>query len=145
MRIVGFAMSIAATLTVATGASAQSANKLSATIEGLRNDQGVVRCGLYVSATGFRQPGQELRGAVASIKGGRATCVFGNVPVGTYAVAAFHAEQNEAQIETGAFGKPKQGYGFSRNPSAGFGPPAFSDAAFEYKGGPQALPIRLHY
>ena len=138
-------MSIAATVSVATAASAQSANKVSATIDGVRNDRGVVRCGLYASANGFRQPGQELRGAVASIKGRRATCVFGNVPAGTYAVAAFHAEQNEAQIETGAFGKPKQGYGFSRNPSGSFGPPAFSDAAFEYGGGPQALAIRLQY
>jgi uncharacterized protein (DUF2141 family) len=53
-----------------------------------------------------------MRGAVAPIKNGQATCVFSAVPAGTYAVAVFHAERNETQMETGLFGKPKQGYGF---------------------------------
>jgi uncharacterized protein (DUF2141 family) len=57
-----------------------------------------------------------MRGAVAPIKNGQATCVFNAVPAGTYAVAVFHAEHNETQMETGLFGKPKQGYGFSNNP-----------------------------
>jgi uncharacterized protein (DUF2141 family) len=145
MRVVGFAMSIAIAVSTVTAAGAQSANKISATIGGLRNDAGVVRCGLYASADGFRQPGREFRGAVAPIRGQRATCVFGNVPPGTYAIAAFHAEHNEAQIETGAFGKPKQGYGFSGNPSGSFGPPSFSDAAFEHRSVSQGLQIRLQY
>ncbi len=49
------------------------------------------------------------------------------------------------QIETGLFGKPKQGYGFSNNPSSMFGPPNFSSAAFEYKGGNLTLPVQLSY
>ena len=57
------------------------------------------------------------RCAIAPIKDRHATCVFTGVPAGTYAVAVFHAEHNETQMETGLFGKPKQGYGFSNNPS----------------------------
>ena len=38
------------------------------------------------------------------------------------------------QMETGLFGKPKQGYGFSNNPSSTFGP-SFASAAFAYNGG----------
>ena len=60
-------------------------------------------------------------------------------------IAVFHAEHNEARIETGAFGKPKQGYGFSGNPSSGFGPPSFSSAAFQYTGGQQSLQVSLQY
>jgi uncharacterized protein (DUF2141 family) len=48
-------------------------------------------------------------------------------------------------METGLFGKPKQGYGFSNNPSSMFGPPGFSSAAFEYKGGHLTLPVHLSY
>ena len=125
-------------------ASAQ-AGKVGVTITGLRSSDGVVRCGLYASADGFRQPGREMRGAVAPIRGQSATCMFGGLPVGTYAVAVFHAERNEARIETGAFGKPKQGYGFSNNPSSGFGPPSFSAAAFNYQGGNQTLQVSLQY
>ncbi len=111
----------------------------------MRNDSGSVRCGLYSSANGFREPGREMRGAVAPIKDGHATCVFGGVPAGTYAVAVFHAEHNETQMETGLFGKPKQGYGFSNNPSSTFGPPSFASAAFAYKGGTLNLPVQLSY
>jgi uncharacterized protein (DUF2141 family) len=124
----------------ATAASAQSAGRLSVAVDGVRNENGSVRCGLYSSPAGFREPGRETRGAVAQIKNGQATCVFHGIPAGTYAVAVFHAEHNEAQIETGLFGKPKQGYGFSNNPSSMFGPPDFSSAAFEYNGGNLTLP-----
>ena len=86
-----------------------------------------------------------MRETVGRIEKGKAKCNFGSVPNGTYAVAVFHAERNEAQIETGAFGKPKQGYGFSSNPSSGFGPPSFSAAAFSYPGGNQALQVSLQY
>ena len=129
----------------ATPASAQSAGRLSVSVAGVRNDAGSVRCGLYASADGFREPGREVRGAVAPIKNGQATCVFNALPAGTYAVAVFHAEHNETRMETGLFGKPKQDYGFSNNPSSTFGPPSFSSAAFDYKGGNLALPVRLSY
>jgi len=129
----------------ATAAAAQSAGRISVTVTGLRSDEGSVRCGLYASAEGFRQPGREFRGVAVPIKGQRATCVFGNVPSGTYAVAVFHAERNETRMEYGMFGKPKQGYGFSRNPSSSFGPPSFSAAAFEMKGGQQTMQVQLQY
>src|SRR5919201_995857 len=79
-------------------------------------------------------------GAATPIKDGHATCVFSGIPAGTYAVAVFHAEHNETQMETGLFGKPKQGYGFSNNPSSIFGPPSFDSAAFSYSGGVPPLP-----
>jgi uncharacterized protein (DUF2141 family) len=136
---------IAFALGSATLASAQSQGRLSVAVEGVRNDSGSVRCGLYSSADGFREPGREMRGAVAPIKNGHATCMFSGVPAGTYAVAVFHAEHNETQMETGLFGKPKQGYGFSNNPSSTFGPPGFNSAAFTYNGGTLHLPVQLSY
>ena len=136
---------IALALGSATLASAQSQARLSVAVEGVRNDSGSVRCGLYSSADGFREPGREMRGAVAPIKNGHATCMFSGVPAGTYAVAVFHAEHNETQMETGFFGKPKQGYGFSNNPSSTFGPPGFNSAAFTYNGGTLQLPVQVSY
>src|SRR5262249_1655906 len=134
---------------LATGASTQSPGKLSVTVAGVRNDNGSVRCGLYSSADAFPEPcrerGRETRGVAAPIKNGQATCVFSGIPAGTYAVAVFHAERNETQMETGLFGKPKQGYGFSNNPSSTFGPPSFASAAFAYKGGAFDLPVQLSY
>ncbi len=126
-------------------ANAQSPGRLSEAVSGVRNDNRSVRCGLYSSADGFREPGREMRGAVAPIKNGQSSCAFSGIPAGTYAVAVFHAEHNEPRIETGLFGKPKQGYGFSNNPSSMFGPPSFNSAAFEYKGGNLSVPVQLSY
>jgi uncharacterized protein (DUF2141 family) len=145
MRTVLLPLLMAFALGAATAASAQSHARLSVSVEGMRNDSGSVRCGLYSSANGFREPGREMRGAVAPIKDGHATCVFSGVPAGTYAVAVFHAEHNETQMETGLFGKPKQGYGFSNNPSSMFGAPSFDSAAFTYSSGALHVPVRLSY
>jgi uncharacterized protein (DUF2141 family) len=127
---------------LASGANAEPSGKLTVSVIGVRSDSGAV---LYSSPAGFREPGHELRGAVAQIKNGLAACVFSGLPAGTYAVAVFHAEHNETQMETGLFGKPKQGYGFSNNPSSTFGPPGFTSAAFEYRGGSLNLPVQLSY
>jgi len=133
-------------LTAVVGAvSAQAADRVAVPVSGLRNDDGVVRCGLYAGAEAFPKAGQESRGVIAKIKGGQAVCVFNGLKPGTYAVAAFHAENNEAQMQYGMFGKPKEGYGFSRNPSSSMGAPAFASAAFDYAGGVQTVPIRLKY
>jgi uncharacterized protein (DUF2141 family) len=126
-------------------ANGEASDRIWAPISGLRNENGVVRCGLYGSAEAFPKAGQESRGAIAKIKGGQATCVFNGLKPGTYAIAAFHAEDNESQMQYGLFGKPKEGYGFSRSPSSSMGPPAFAAAAFSYAGGTQTVPIRLNY
>jgi uncharacterized protein (DUF2141 family) len=112
-------------------AKPQPAGKLSITVTGVRNGDGVVRCALFNSPAAFPKIGQEWRGVIAPIRGGAATCVFTGVPAGTYAVAFFHAEHNETQLTTGMFGKPTQGYGFSNNAAGSFGPPNFSAAAAE--------------
>ena len=126
-------------------ANAQGTDRISAPISGLRNDNGVVRCGLYAASEAFPKAGQESRGVIAKIKGGEATCVFNGLKPGTYALAAFHAESNEAQMQYGLFGKPKEGYGFSRNPPSNMGAPSFAAASFNYTGGAQTVPIRLTY
>jgi uncharacterized protein (DUF2141 family) len=126
-------------------ARSQATGQIAVTVANLRNDNGVLRCGLYAGADGFRKPGREYRGVIAPISGGSATCLFDAVPPGTYAVAAFHAEKNETQIEYGFFGQPKQGYGFSRNPDTTFGPPSFKEAAFDFTGGRLELAVKLSY
>ncbi|HKV17271.1 MAG TPA: DUF2141 domain-containing protein [Reyranella sp.] len=138
-------LAAALAVAMASAASAQTANTITVPVEGLRNDLGVVRCGLYASAKGFREPGKEFKGVTAAISGGKATCVFADVPPGTYAVAVFHAEHNEARLETGMFGKPKQGYGFSRDAKGSMGPPSFDAAAYAYPGGPSVWPVHIQY
>lgn len=129
-----------------TGVAAQQpANTISAPIQGLRSSKGVVRCGLFNSAAAFPKAGQQVLAVNAAVANGQATCVFNTIPPGTYAIVVFHAENNEMQIQTNMLGVPKQGYGFSRNPSTSLGAPAFKDAATAYSGGAVSWPIALKY
>jgi uncharacterized protein (DUF2141 family) len=128
-----------------TAALAQPENTISAPIQGLRSSKGVVRCGLFNSEAGFPKAGRQVMAVNGTIANQRATCVFTTIPPGTYAIAAFHAENNEMQVQTNMLGMPRQGFGFTRNPSAGLGAPAFKDAATAYSGGPVSWPIALKY
>jgi uncharacterized protein (DUF2141 family) len=139
------AVAALAVLFMSAGSLAQPAGKLSITVTGARNGDGAVRCALFNSPAAFPKMGEQWRGVIAPIRGGAATCVFTGVPAGTYAVAFFHAEHNEAQLTTGMFGKPQQGYGFSNNAAGSFGPPNFNAAAFRYDGGNLALQGSLTY
>ena len=142
IAVLALVSALASTLTTSLS---QPAAKLSITVTGARNSDGVVRCALFNSPAAFPKIGQEWRGVIAPIRGGAANCVFTGVPAGTYAVAFFHAEHNETQLTTGMFGKPQQGYGFSNNATGSFGPPNFTAAAFRYDGGNMALQGSLAY
>jgi len=145
MRIMRLSTAAALALCAGGHVLAQSGNVITVAVEGVRNDKGTVRCGLYNSPNGFREPGKEYKGVAAPIAGGRANCVFDNVPPGTYAVAVFHAENNETVLQTGMFGKPKQGYGFTRDAKGTMGPPSFNSAAYAYQGGATTWPVKLEY
>lgn len=86
-----------------------------------------------------------VQGVAAEIAEGRAVCEFLSVPAGQYAVAVFHAENNESDITYGWLGKPKQGVGFSNNPSIAFGPPSFERATVQVSDEGNAITIKLTY
>ena len=145
MRFMKFGLSVAVAMTAAMAASGQQGNTISVLVEGLKNSQGSVRCGLFNSATGFPKAGNQYKGVVTPIANQQATCAFENVPPGTYAVALFHAQNNETEMKTNFLGQPQEAYGFSRNPSTTFGAPSFNDAAYAYPGGPSVWPVKLNY
>jgi len=58
---------------VHTAGLSQPAGKLSITVSGACNSDGVVRCALFNSPAAFPKIGQEWRGVIAPIRGGAAT------------------------------------------------------------------------
>ncbi|MEP2102040.1 MAG: DUF2141 domain-containing protein [Parasphingorhabdus sp.] len=52
-----------------------------------------------------------------------------NVKPGTYAVALVHDENANGKMDLRLF-LPREGFGFSRNPKIGMGPPKFKSAQF---------------
>jgi uncharacterized protein (DUF2141 family) len=58
-----------------------------------------------------------------------------DIPPGTYAVQAFHDENDNFDIDRNLLGLPPEGImGFSNDAPMRFGPPRFDDAAIEIDG-----------
>lgn len=120
--------------------------KISVEIEQLRNNKGKVGVSLHNNATAF--PGdasKSFRNAFASIKDGEAIVVFDQLPEGTYAVAVFHDENDNKQLDTGIFGIPKEGYGTSKDAKGILGPPKFTDASFRLGTENLNLKVKMNY
>ncbi|HWM85832.1 MAG TPA: DUF2141 domain-containing protein, partial [Kofleriaceae bacterium] len=81
-----------------------------------------------------------------SIRKGKARALLRQIPAGTYAVGVLHDEDGDHKMKTGMFGRPKEGYGASRDARGRFGPPRFDDASLTLRPG-QSLraPIKIVY
>ena len=59
-----------------------------------------------------------------------ATHTFSNIPAGTYAITAFHDENNNERLDFDTLGIPFEPTGVSRNAVGNYGPPSFDDIKF---------------
>ena len=101
------------------------------TITGIENTNGNVEIGLYNSKENFPIFGKEIQGAIVKpTKKGSLNYTFDNLPDGTYAIAVWHDEDGNQEMDTNLFGAPKENYGFSKNVFGTFGPPDFEDVSF---------------
>ncbi|MCK9206313.1 MAG: DUF2141 domain-containing protein [Salinivirgaceae bacterium] len=53
------------------------------------------------------------------------------LPLGTYFINYFHDANNNKKFDTNFLGMPQEGYGFSNNPEAKFGPPPMEKLLFK--------------
>jgi uncharacterized protein (DUF2141 family) len=119
--------------------------KLTVRIQGLKNDRGQVAVALFASAASFPRSDQAVRGQLARIEGTRAEVSFRSLRPGTYAVAVLHDENQNGKMDFNFLGMPLEGYGFSNDASAPFGPPSFERAAFRLLSRPSAMTIKARY
>ncbi len=105
---------------------------------------GNLRAGLYSEPGSFRKEDQALQIVSQPATAGDAKLVFKAVPAGRYAIMAYHDanEDNRLNLRLGMF--PTEGYGLSNNPKV-FGPPKFSDSAFDVADPESTIEIDLKY
>ena len=105
-------------------------NTLDITVKGVRDDQGMVRAGIYNSPETFPKEGKAIARTATPAKAGSVTLQFTDLPPGKYAVILYHDENNDGQMDK-RFGMiPIEGYGLSNNVKA-TGKPSFDQCAFE--------------
>ena len=140
-------LSVLGTLIILSTADAAIANsQIRVKIASLRNQRGNVCLTLFNGSQGF--PSQSDR-AVASrcinAEEGTAETTFDDLAPGDYAIAVIHDENKDGKLNTGLFGIPTEGFGFSQNPKVRMGAPSFKDTAFPLSGTSTPVQIDLKY
>lgn len=121
-------------------------NSLTVTIDGLRDSNGQVCLSLFRSGKGFPSSDDSaLQARCVTLAEATSEITFDRLHPGTYAVAVFHDANGDGIFNTNALGIPKEGFGFSRNPTILAKPPKFSDAAVVIVGSNNNLQIQLKY
>ena len=112
----------------------------------LRSAKGTVLACLTASESDFPDCGDDRLAQRRVVRANsRVTIVFHDVPPGEYAISLLHDENGNGKADKTLF-LPKEGFGFSRDAKASFGPPRFSSAAFKVaEGTPVYHTIRMRY
>ena len=119
-----------------------SAATVQVTIAGVTSDKGVVQVAVCDEAN-YRKDCRLT--ATVPAHTGAVTVDVPNVPVGTWAVLAYHDENGNKKLDTNFVGMPTEGYGFSNGAKARFGPPSFKDAAIAVGEGNVPATVTLKY
>ena len=101
--------------------------RLTVEITGLRNNNGNV---LYEL---FDQHHKSLKVGTEIIKNNKCVIVLDNIKSGKYAFNYIHDENKNKKLDTKMLFIPKEGFGYSNNVDAKFGPPAYEKWMFEVK------------
>ncbi|AQR75943.1 hypothetical protein BXU08_15550 [Sphingomonas sp. LM7] len=113
-------------------------------ITGLRSAKGMIQLCLTADAGAFPDCKSGAGGMRRTWSAAVPRIRFEDLPPGDYAVAVIHDANANAKLDT-MLGIPKEGFGFSRNPGIGFGPPRFAAARFAVGPGGEAQQIRMRY
>jgi uncharacterized protein (DUF2141 family) len=110
----------------------------------LRSTRGLLQICLAPAASQFPDC-RDGHGAIKrTIPAADGTLRLSGLAPGDYAVAVIHDANGNGKLDT-FMGIPREGFGFSRNPVIGFGPPRFSAAQFPLQGGSDRQEVKLRY
>jgi uncharacterized protein (DUF2141 family) len=133
------------------------ASELRVAIRGVASSSGTLNVGLYDSEEHFRtaiaNAGKlglvtdraRLVGIAMRAKAGTQSVVFTDLEPGTYAVIAFHDENDNGKLDENLWGAPTEGYGFSNDAKGFLGAPSFKDAAVMLDDNEKEITITLKY
>lgn len=113
-------------------------------ITGLRNARGTIRICLTRSRSHFPDCTRDPAALSRTISADTAVAEFDGLPPGDYAVAVFHDENNNRKLDT-FLGIPREGFGFSRNPTIRFGAPKFDKVDIRIAAGFSRTSVRMQY
>ncbi|MTI88685.1 MAG: DUF2141 domain-containing protein [Balneolaceae bacterium] len=99
-------------------------------IHGIDKIKGEVRIAVFNSKETYADKKDSFRSAVVSVESDTVSWEFAEFPFGEYAIAVYHDENMNGEMDTNLLGIPKEDYGFSNNARGRFGPASWEDARF---------------
>lgn len=143
MKIEFKILSLMAAAVALSGAAPPS--RLEVEIAGLRNAKGVLHLCLTRNSRHFPDCAADPDAIKQSVAAGQAKLIILNgIPAGGYALSVFHDENRNRKLDT-ILKIPREGFGFSRNPTIRFGPPSFNQVRFDIPTGLSRQKLRMQY
>jgi uncharacterized protein (DUF2141 family) len=102
-------------------------------ITGIPNNNGKIMLTLYKGETNFLK--NAYRELALTINNDKAQGMIDNIPLGEYAIAVYHDENNNSKLDTYFIGIPKEKVAASNKAKGKNGPPKYQDAKFVVKNG----------
>ncbi|WP_373487279.1 DUF2141 domain-containing protein [Blastomonas sp.] len=119
-------------------------NDLNIAVDGLRSSKGLLQLCLTANERSFPDCNDDPAARKLTAQAREGVARFNGLPPGQYALAIIHDENGNNKLDTFA-GIPKEGIGFSRNPSFSFGPPRFAKVLFIAQGEGINQRVRIKY
>lgn len=148
-----FPLSLALLATSAISMSALAPNaqaleptqNLTVEISGLRNQKGLVCIALFDGATGFpTDASKAVKNSCFKVASTTQEVNLGPLQAGRYAMSLLHDENADQKLNTGIFGIPREGIGFSRNPRIRR-KLQFEETSFDFQPNATTVPITVKY
>ena len=110
----------------------------------LRNGRGVLHACLSREPKHFPDCRADPAALRQTVPAGTPSLSFRGFPPGRYALTLFHDENKNQKLDT-VLGIPREGFGFSRNPTIRFGAPRFAQVSIELRSGYTRQSVRMQY
>jgi uncharacterized protein (DUF2141 family) len=124
---------------------AAAAARLTISVEGVRNAEGVVGVLVFNSPQGWPENvDAAVRAKAVPARAVVTTLAIDDIPRGTYAVVVLHDENKNQKLDRNFVGRPREGWGMSNNPKARASAPSFRRAQIAVRRD-MHLRIRLNY
>lgn len=94
---------------------------------GVASSEGSILVAVYTSEKGFLQFDQVYRSTGSPAVAGTTRIIIEDLPKGEYALAIFHDENGNEELDTNWLGIPREPLGFSVARMKAFGPPKFHE------------------
>lgn len=111
-------------------------------IKNVKETKGKISVALFNREGDFM--GKSLVSQSTVAKTGEVQLTLDNIAPGNYAISVMHDANENDELDSNAFGIPKEGFGFSNDAMGMFGPPSFEKAKFNFTG-ESKIAITLKY